>query len=80
MGNPKDDNAPVMVQYAPLPVWARHDKMQDLSGVPDNFLRDFAVKNPDAVRKFGGGSRNGTLIYNVSAVLSAIDQMREVSL
>lgn len=75
MANTPDNEmmtAPNRVQYAPLPVWARKQKMQELTGVPDNWLYDFAAEHPQSVRKFGGGSKNGTLVFNVAAVLEAI--------
>lgn len=64
--------APNQVQYAPLPVWARKQKMQELTGVPDGWLYAFATKHPQSVRKFGNGSKNGTLVFRVSDVLDAI--------
>lgn len=63
--------APNRVQYAPLPVWARKQKMQELTGAPDNWLYDFAAEHPESVRKFTA-ARNGTLVFRVSDVLDAI--------
>lgn len=63
------------------PIWARHGEIRRLTGVPEKWLTQFAKDNPKAVRKFGNGNTNGTLIFNVKAVLAAIDAMnsKEVS-
>ena len=74
MANQPDNEmmtAPNRVQYAPLPVWARKQKVQELTGVPDNWLYDFAAEHPESVRKFTA-AKNGTLVFNVAAVLEAI--------
>ena len=59
--------------YSPLPVWARKTQLPALTGVPDKFAYQFAVDHPNDVRKFGGGGRNGTLVFRVAAVLAAIE-------
>lgn len=60
---------------APLPVWARKTVVQKLTGAPQKFLAAFAKEHPESVRRYGGGGRNGTRIFNVAAVLAAIDGM-----
>lgn len=59
---------------APLPVWARKETVQQLTGCTDKWLYGFAAKHGDDIRKFGGGGKNGTLIFRVSAVLTAIEE------
>ena len=59
---------------AARPVWARHAEVKRLTGCPEKWLADFAKKHPENVRKFGNGNSNGTLIFNVAAVLKAIDK------
>ncbi len=61
--------------YAPLPVWARKSNLQELTGAPDKFLYAFASAHPDSVRKFGGGGKNGTLVFRVADVLAAIEDV-----
>ena len=60
-------------QAAALPVWARKDTVQRLTGCPDKWLYGFAATHRDDIRKFGHGGRNGVLIFRVSAVLEAIE-------
>lgn len=59
---------------APLPVWARKETVKQLTGCPDKWLYGFAATHGGDVRKFGGGGKNGTLIFRVSAVLVAIEE------
>ena len=57
-----------------MPVWARHGEVQRLTGAPEKWLAKFAKEHPKAVRKFGHGNANGTLIFKVSAVLAEIEK------
>ena len=58
-----------------LPRWARHGELRRITGVPEKWLAQFAKEHPEHVRKFGNENSNGTLIFNVKAVLSAIENM-----
>ena len=57
-----------------LPVWARKEIIKQLTGCPDKWIYSFAATHPSDIRKFGNGSKNGTLIFRVSAVLAAIEE------
>jgi len=57
-----------------LQMWKRKDGIKQYADVPDNFLRTFAKKHPESVRKFGT-AKNATLLYNVAAVLAAINEI-----
>lgn len=53
--------------------WASKDALiEEVADVPENWLRRFAVAHPLDCRKFSA-SRNGSMMYRVSAVLEAIE-------
>ena len=53
--------------------WASKDAiLSEVADVPENWLRGFAVRHPGDCRKFAA-TRNGSMMYRVSAVLRAIE-------
>lgn len=64
------------MKSSPLPVWARLKAIKEITGAPENWLYAFAASNPKAVRKFGNGGTNGTLVFNVSKVCEAIEKIK----
>lgn len=53
--------------------WASCEAIrQEVADVPENWLREFAVKHPGDCRKFAS-TRNGSMMYRVDAVLQAIE-------
>jgi len=67
------------ISTSTLPVWARHDEVKRLTGVPDKWLTAFGKSHPQSVRKFGNGNSNGTLVFNVADVLNAISEIGKES-
>lgn len=53
--------------------WASKDAIRtEVADVPENWLRGFALRHPKDCRKFAA-TRNGSMMYRVSAVLEAIE-------
>ena len=53
--------------------WASKDAiMSEVADVPENWLRAFAIRHPKDCRKFAA-TRNGSMLYRVEAVLTAIE-------
>jgi len=60
----------------PMPVWARHFEVCRLTGVPERWLYNWGREHPEHTRKFGTGkSTNGALVYRVSAILKAVEEI-----
>jgi hypothetical protein len=56
-----------------MKVWATKKSIRsEVADVPEGWLDQFAVSQPDDIRKFGD-ARNSTLNYRVTAVLEAIE-------
>lgn len=54
-------------------VWARQTDIQEkIAAVPENWLRRFAAKFPEATRKLGEADCS-TLLFHVPKVLEAIE-------
>jgi len=54
--------------------WASANAIrEEVADVPANWLRGFAVAHPNDCRKFAA-TRNGSMLYRVSAVLDAIER------
>lgn len=61
------------VRHVCLKVWAtKRTIMESVADVPENWLDEFAAKQPNDIRKFGD-SQNSRLNYRVSAVLEAVE-------
>lgn len=53
--------------------WASAEAIRaEVADVPGNWLKGFAIKHPSDCRKFAS-TRNGSMLYRVSAVLEAIE-------
>lgn len=54
--------------------WASANAIrEEIADVPQNWLRGFAIAHPKDCRKFAT-TRNGSMLYRVSAVLDAIER------
>lgn len=60
---------PVMIRKE----WASAAAIRsEIADVPGNWLKGFAIKHPKDCRKFAS-TRNGSMLFRVSAVLAAIE-------
>ena len=61
-----------------MKVWASSRAIRsEVADVPENWLKGFAVRHPKECRKFAT-TRNGSMLYRVSAVLEAIESGEEM--
>jgi hypothetical protein len=59
-----------------MQVWATEKTIRrEIAEAPEKWFDEFAVKQPDDIRKFGDAT-NATLTYRVPAVLQAIEERR----